>query len=521
MKILTARQMRTIDRRATERYGVAGLVLMENAGRAVVEHLLASDAKLASRRVAVVCGGGNNGGDGLVVARHLHILGVTPTVFLLASRAGLEGDAAANLKMVEALPIPAFAFDTPDRWRAQSPANPLTGFDIVVDALFGTGLRGPLRGPWGGLIADINDSGARVVAVDLPSGLAADGGGQPGPAVRASSTVTFVAPKLAHVLPPTEEQCGEVVVARIGLPQEAVDDEGVTLEWVDEDLVAGWLAPRPASSHKGDFGHVLLVGGARGTSGAVRLAAEGVLRGGAGLVTAAVPTSIRAEVAAGFAPAMTAGLPESNRGTLTAAAGAPLRKLLDRKTVVAVGPGAGLERGTQSLLRDLVKRCPVPVVLDADGINAFAGKAKLLSGASRPLVLTPHPGEMARLLDTTVAEVQSDRIGTARALATARHCHVVLKGHRTVVASPDGRVFVNSTGNPGLATAGAGDVLTGLLAGLIATGLDVPEALVLGVYAHGRAADLAARQSGQTALGADLVLRHLTDALRELEATAA
>ena len=521
MKILTARQMRTIDRRATERYGVAGLVLMENAGRAVVEHLLGSDPELSSRRIAVVCGGGNNGGDGFVIARHLHILGVTPTVFLVTPRDAIKGDAAANLRMVEALPIPVMAIDSPERWRAESSENPLAGYDVVVDALFGTGLRGPLKGPWGSLIADINTSGARVVAVDLPSGLAADGGESEGPVVRAASTVTFVAPKVAHVLPPAEEHCGEVVVARIGLPQEAVDDEGVTLEWVDDDLIAGWLPPRPASAHKGDFGHVLIVGGARGTSGAVRLAAEAVLRGGAGLVTAAVPASIQPEVAAGFAPAMTAALPETSLGTLARSARTPLRRLLDRKAVVAIGPGAGLDRDTQALLRDLVKICTVPVVLDADGINAFAGQSGLLSGATRPLVLTPHPGEMARLLGTSVSAVQADRIGTAQALATAQHCHVVLKGHRTLIAAPDGRVFVNSTGNPGLATAGSGDVLTGLLAGLVAGGLRVGEALVLGVYVHGRAGDLAAQAAGQTALGSDLLLQHLPAALQELETAAA
>ena len=512
MKILTAHQMRNIDRRAISRYHVSGLVLMENAGRAVVEHLLESlGDELDDANVAVVCGKGNNGGDGLVVARHLHGFGVTPTVFLVARRDDVEGDPAANLRILDALPVPIHEVIDSNHWRDLADGeNPLDTFDVVVDALLGTGLKGRVRGDYATIVGDINESGAHVVAVDIPSGLSGGRATVAGAAVQADATVTFMAPKIPHLFPPAESFCGELVVAGIGIPDEAVEDEGVWLEWVDEDTLAGRLPPRDDDSHKGDFGHVLVVGGSVGKAGAVRLAVEAVMTAGAGLVTAAVPASVRAEVAA-YAPAMTEPLAETGQGGISRRAITGLRKLLADRSVLAVGMGAGTGKETQATLRSLVTGSKVPVVLDADGLNAFAGHEETLSGVKRPLILTPHPGEMARLTDIPVHDVQSKRIDICRRFALGHHCHVVLKGYRTLIATPEGLVYVNPTGNPGLATGGSGDVLTGLLAGLLATGLPVTEALLLGVFAHGLAADLEAAETGLLSLTA----RHLLDALPE------
>ncbi len=517
MKILTAHQMRNIDRRAISRYHVPGLVLMENAGRSVVEHLLDDLDGVEDSAIAVVCGKGNNGGDGLVVARHLHGLGFTPTVFLVARKSDLEGDPATNLRVVERLPIPLHVVPNTAAWRGLADGdNPLAPFEIVVDALLGTGIKGRVRGDFATIVEDMNSCGARLVAVDVPSGLSGDSVAVKGAAVRAHSTVTFVAPKLPHLFPPAETFCGQVVVAQIGVPAEAVADEGVWLEWVDEDVLAGRLLPRGDESHKGDYGHVLVVGGSVGKAGAVRLTAEAALKAGAGLVTAAAPRSVRAEVAS-YAPAMTEPLAETGQGGISRRAITGLRKMLEGKRVLAVGMGAGQGKETQATLRSLVASSEIPVVLDADGINAFVDHEDLLAGRERPLVVTPHPGEMARLAGVTPRDVQKDRVDTCRRFAINHACHVVLKGYRTLVGTPAGEVFVNPTGNPGLATAGTGDALTGAIAGLLATGLPVTDALILAVFAHGLAGDLAAEKTGLAALTADALLEHLPAALRQVE----
>lgn len=518
MKILTAHQMRNIDHRALSRYHLPGIVLMENAGRAVVEHILESlEDELDDAAVAIICGKGNNGGDGFVVARHLHGFGVTPHVFLVAHREDVEGDAAANLRILDRLPIPLHEVANSKLWRGLADgANPLEEFDVIVDALLGTGLKGRVRGDYAAIVRDINESGAHVVAVDIPSGLSGGSSGVGGVAVHANATVTFMAPKIPHLFPPAEACCGDLVVAGIGIPEEALEDEGVWLEWVDEDALEGLLPPRSDDSHKGDYGHVMVVGGSVGQAGAVRMTAESVLAAGAGLVTAAVPQSVRAEVAV-CAEAMTVPLAETGQGMISRRAINGLRQMLAERTVLAVGMGAGQGRETQGILRSLVTGAKVPTVVDADGLNAFAGHEDTLDGSKRPLILTPHPGEMARLAGVETAVVQADRVGTCRRFAMSHHCHVVLKGYRTLVGTPEGRVFVNPTGNPGLATAGAGDILTGVLAGLIASGVDVTDALILGAFAHGLAADMFAEDHGLTSLTARRLLEVLPEAMGQLE----
>ncbi len=518
MKVLTAHQMRNIDHRAMSRYHMPGLVLMENAGRAVVEHILDSlDEDLDDAAVAIVCGKGNNGGDGFVVARHLHGFGITPHVFVVARRDDVEGDAATNLRILDGLPIPLHEVANSKAWRALADgANPLEEFDVIVDALLGTGLKGRVRGDYAAIVNDINESGAHVVAVDIPSGLSGGKATVAGAAVHADATVTFMAPKIPHLFPPAEACCGDLVVAGIGIPEEALQDEGVWLEWVDEDLLAGKLPPRTDDSHKGDYGHALVVGGSVGKAGAVRLASEAVLTAGAGLVTAAVPQSVRVEVAAS-PETMTEPLAETGQGMISRRSITGLRKLLAERTVLAIGMGAGQGRETQGVMRSLVTTAKVTTVVDADGLNAFVGHQEDLDGRKRPLVLTPHPGEMGRLAGMEAHKVQANRIDVCRNFAMGHHCHVVLKGYRTLVAAPDGRVFINPTGNPGLATGGAGDVLTGVLAGLLATGLEVTGALILGVFAHGLAADLAAEENGLASLTAGRVLDALPEAMGQVE----
>jgi NAD(P)H-hydrate epimerase len=509
--------MRNIDRRAISRYHVPGLLLMENAGRAVVEHMLDDLEELDAAAVAIVCGKGNNGGDGFVVARHLHHLGHTPAVFLIARRDEVEGDAATNLRIVERLPIPLYEVPDSTSWRSLAEGeNPLEIFDVVVDALLGTGLKGRVRGDYEAIVRDINGGAAHVVSVDVPSGLSGDSVEVKGAAVRAHATVTFEAPKLPHLFPPAEAFCGNLVISRIGIPNEAVETEEICLEWVDEDVLEGMLPPRPDASHKGDYGHVLVLGGSTGKAGAVRLTGEATLMSGAGLVTAAVPKSVRAEVAA-HAPLMTEPLAETGQGELSRRAVTPLRKMLADKSVLAVGMGAGRGKEMQATLRSLVIGCQAPVVLDADGLNAFVGHDEKLTGQKRPLVVTPHPGEMARLAGISTRDVQRDRIGICRRFAMSHTCHVVLKGYRTLVGTPEGKVFANPTGNPGLATAGAGDALTGVLAGLISAGLPVTDALILGVFSHGLAADLAAEKTGLMSLTASSLLESLPEALRQVE----
>ena len=337
-----------------------------------------------------------------------------------------------------------------------------------------------------------------------------------GPAVEADATVTFVAPKIPHVFPPAEDLCGDLVIAEIGIPAEAVEAENVMLELIDEDTVASRLPERLDDSHKGTYGHVLIVGGSTGKAGAVCLASEAVLTAGAGLVTSAVPRSVRAEVAA-YVVGMTEGLSETGNGEISRRALTPLRKLMEGKAALAIGIGAGGGKETQATLRSLVSGARIPVVVDADALNAFVGHDEDLSGATRPLVLTPHPGEMARLAGIPTSDVQADRVEICRRFARTHDCHVVLKGYRTLVGAPDGRVFVNPTGNPGLATAGSGDVLTGVITGLLAGDMPVLDALVVAVYVHGLAGDIAAATTGLTALTSRALLDHLPGAFRGLE----
>lgn len=503
MKILTPEAMRAVDQAAIEEIGIPSLVLMENAAIGVVDAL--AEGFPEARSVTVLCGPGNNGGDGLAVARHLAIRGYVVRVFL-AGGSEPSGDAGVQLTICrnQGLEIRQLSEEGGERRTIEAARDS----DLVVDALFGTGLSRPLEGPIAELVEAINRLPVPRLAVDLPSGLNGGSAEISGPHLEADLTVTFAAPKLAHILPPAAESVGEVVVADLGIPRELVEVAAGDLFLLQAAELAPLLMPRPADGHKGDFGHVLLFAGGIGKAGAAILAARGAVRGGAGLVTVAVPAPILPEVDGGSLESMTLALETSGAGLAPAAAD-QLLEAASGKDALALGPGLGLEASTVEVVRRVCRETSLPMVIDADGLNAFAGEAEVLAARVAPAILTPHPGELARLMGVGTSEILADRLGWVRRAASTTRCLVVLKGHQSLVAAEDGRTWVNPTGNPGMATGGSGDVLTGILAALVGQGYELPVAAQLGVYLHGLAGDLAIETTGMTALAADDLVAHL------------
>jgi hydroxyethylthiazole kinase-like uncharacterized protein yjeF len=501
MKVLTAAEMREVDRRTVE-LGIPGIVLMENAGHRVVEYLAQRFAPLAEQRIFVICGKGNNGGDGLVIARQLHTR-VHPAslhVVLLAAPDELKGDAAANYKMLEACGCPVLRSVPPDSRNAT----------LVIDAILGTGISGPASGVMLDGIREINQGFplAKVVAVDIPSGMPSDSGATEGEFVRADATVTFTAPKPAHVLPPACDHIGELVVGPIGSPFKLYSD--VWLSVIEPSMFNALLAPRPRGGHKGTFGHVLVVGGSRGKTGAPSMAGMAALRAGAGLVTVASAESAIAQIAGHAPELMTEALAETPKGSI--AINADLDRLAEGKTVIAMGPGMGRDPGIKELVQSAVAAYPQPMVLDADSLMPQAFEVAPPEGRIR--VLTPHPGEMARLTGLSTADVQKDRAGAAREYATSRGVTLVLKGQRTVIAFSDGRVWINPTGTPALGTGGTGDILTGMISGLLAQFPDRPEQCVAAaVYLGGLAAEIGVRDLGEKSFVATDILTYLPRAM--------
>ncbi len=513
MRVLDAAQMREAERRTIEEIGIPSIVLMEHAGQRVVEAMESAFDDLGTRRVAVLCGRGNNGGDGLAVARLLRGRGLDPTVFLFAAPNAVQGDARTNLEILGG--IGARVLTVPDSTSWARHGSAIAKYDLIVDALVGTGLDRPLDGMLRHVVDDVNAAHVPIVSVDLPSGLSADSGQPLGPTVQAAVTVALGAPKVALVLPPGAARAGELVVADIGIPDAVIDAvEGPRLRLLTSAGIRRLMPERPPDAHKGDCGHVLIVAGSRGKTGAARLAGAGALRSGAGLVTVGTPGSCVRTVASGAPEYMTLPLPETAAGTVS---GEALEVVLEaRCDVIAVGPGLGAGPGSARLVHGLLERARVPLVLDADALNVCAGELSRFDRRGRAdVVLTPHPGEMARLCGAAAAEVQADRLGVARRLATERQVHVVLKGARTLVAQPDGVVYVNRTGNPGMASGGMGDVLTGVVAAWLGQLGDAGAACTAGVHLHGLAGDLAAESCGQVALTASDLVAALGRAVEE------
>ncbi len=515
MRILNSAQMREADRRATSDIGIASIVLMENAGRQVVAAMESVFPDLATRRVVVLCGRGSNGGDGFVIARTLAQRGIEVSVFLIGATDEVRGDARANLDVLVRLGHTVMESGDASVWELQFPD--IKGGDLLVDALFGTGLRTPLTGLYETIVADINASDLPVVSVDLPSGLSADTPDPIGPCIDATLTVTLGAPKLPLVLPPGEAHCGDVVIADIGIPDAAIDGvAGPHVELLTRQPIRALVEPRPADSHKGDYGHVLIVAGALGKTGAAHLCGMGALKSGAGLVTLATPRACLPILAAMAPEYMTLPLDEGADGVNPDALDSVLGLPVD---VIAAGPGLGTGSATAAFVRGLLVRTGVPLVLDADALNVFTAAPELLVGAEgRDVIITPHPGELARLMGITTADVQANRIELAQTFAESHQLYVVLKGHRSLIAIPEGHVYVNPTGNPGMATGGMGDVLTGMVAAWLAQLLDAEAACRLAVYLHGMAGDLAEAAEGETSLMPGDLLAHLGDAILELTA---
>jgi NAD(P)H-hydrate epimerase len=515
MRILNSVQMREADRRAIDDIGIPSLVLMENAGRQAVAAMEAMYSDLSDRRVGVLCGRGNNGGDGFVIARTLAQRGVDVAVYVIGRVADVRGDARVNLEILGRLGLTVVEVGDSQAWELHF--SEVSDCTLIVDAIFGTGLNAPLSGFIESVVTDVNASGIPIVAIDLPSGLSADSAEPIGPSIEAGLTVTLAAPKLPLVLPPGETRAGDIVIADIGIPGDVLESvDGPRVDLLTRASMRELLTPRVPDSHKGDYGRVLILAGSLGKTGAAHLSAVGALRSGAGLVTIATPARCLPIVAAMGAEYMTEPLDELSDGIDPNCADRVIDMARD---VIALGPGLGTARSTREFIRQLVDRATMPLVVDADGLNAFADDPDRLTGREgRDIIITPHPGEMARLVGMSTDEVQASRLEIARNFAVAHHLFVVLKGHRTLIATPDEKVFINPTGNPGMATGGTGDVLTGMIAAWLAQLLDAEAACKLAVYLHGIAGDLAEADEGEVAMTSADVAGHLGDAFMELTA---
>jgi len=512
MKIVTAAEMREIDRATSQSFGVPSLTLMENAGTAVAEFVVSQYP--SAERIGVICGKGNNGGDGFVAARKLKAAGREVRVVLLAEPSELRGDAA---EMFGKLPVaPVIVRSSEELRREQA----VFESDVLLDAILGTGFRPPVSGLYAEAIRLLNASSAPVIAVDISSGADADVmGEQTGAVARADGVVTFTAARPAHVFGRLTN--GPTVIASIGSPDEAIVSS-LQLNLITAREVAPLIGPRPLAANKGNFGHVLVIGGSVGKAGAAAMAGISALRVGAGLSTVATAGSVLG-IVAGFHPeVMTEPLDETGDGSIALSALRHINKLAEGKTVLAIGPGISRNSETAEFVRSAVKQRTIPIVLDADGLNAFEGRSAELNGKAGSIVITPHPGEMARLLGDTVAAVQRDRINVARTFAHEHELIVVLKGHRTLIAHPDGTVWVNTTGNPGMATGGTGDILTGMVAGLIAQNPEhIVEAVIAAVHLHGLAGDVARESMGEHSLVATDLVKALPEAFRRIRECAA
>lgn len=494
--LVTAEEMRALDRYTIDSLQIAGEVLMESAGRAVAARVVAllRESRGPSQAVNVVCGAGNNGGDGFVIARHLHQMGIPVTALLVGSKDRLPADAESNYRRMLAVGVSAQPGDAD--WGSAT---------VVVDALFGTGLARALEGAALVAVARINqaaDAGAKVVAVDIPSGIDADTGQVLGAAVHANETVTIGLPKVGLCLEPGRNHAGRVFVARIGIADHAPGVAPGAELWT-RNVVRQNLPARPMHGHKGSFGHVLVVAGAPGKTGAAHLASLGAARAGAGLVTVACPAGVGAILEIKTTEAMTVAIADTEEHCFAASSAPQLLSLAHERDVVVMGPGVGQLEETAGLMRELGKLIARPLVIDADGLNAFAGETgltKILAARDAATVLTPHPGEAARLLGTTNAEINRDRIAAARRLCEATGAVVLLKGACSVIAAPDGRVAINPTGGPNLSAGGTGDVLAGVVGAYIGQGLDAWNAATLAAWVHGAAADWLAKQMGPSGL---------------------
>lgn len=515
MKLVTGSQMADMDRRAVQEMGVPGLDLMENAGRAVFERARRMLSTCCGGKAVVVCGQGNNGGDGFVVARHLRAQGVEVVAFLVGKRDAVRGDARTHLERALGLGIPVE--EVPGGTNLGTVAQEVSRAALIVDAVLGTGIKGAVRGLAADVIGRMNASGRPILSVDLPSGVDADTGQVDGPCVRAQVTVTFGLPKMGHAFYPGRAYCGALEVADIGFPSGVLEEAASLAEWVTPEEVASVLPRRRPDAHKGDCGRVVVIAGSVGLTGAAALASMGALRTGAGLVTLAVPESLNDILEVKLTEVMTRPVPEvRKRRCLSLRAVGEIRRLMEKADGLALGPGIGTHRETVELVARIVRETAIPTVIDADGLNGLARDSTPLRDTAAEVVLTPHPGELSRLLGKSVSEIVSDPMGAAQEASERLSAVVVLKGAPTVTATREGALYVNSTGNAGMATGGSGDVLTGVVVGLIGQGLSPSDAAWSGVFVHGLAGDLAKAKKGEMGMIAGDILEAVPEALQLL-----
>ncbi|NLI83374.1 MAG: NAD(P)H-hydrate dehydratase [Deltaproteobacteria bacterium] len=487
MLLVTAREMAELDRKTIHEIGIPGIVLMENAARGAAAFYLDLVPDLFKRRIAIVAGTGNNAGDGFVLARIFHDRGAPTQVFCLRPPERLQGDALTNFSILEKMGVPVTVWDEGmdfnTQWKGVAENH------VLVDAILGTGLKREVQGLYRKVIESINALPVPRLAVDIPSGLDACTGKVLGAAVMATGTATFGCLKIGQVIEPGMDYVGRLHVVDIGIPRDVIQGSGIQRWWADETFLKGWLKPRHPGVHKGTAGHVCVLSGSRGKTGAAALVCQGASRVGAGLVTLFIPDSLNSILEVKLTEAMTFPVPETEERSPSPSALPRILEFLQGKQVLAMGPGISLHQGTQELVRQVVGQARCPLVLDADALTAIVGHLPLLGQARGPVIVTPHPGEMARLTEQNTREIQENRLEVASAFSRRHGVTLVLKGLRTIIASSDGRLAVNSSGNPAMASGGMGDTLTGMIAGLVAQGYGPFEAACLGVYIHGAAAD--------------------------------
>ncbi len=514
MKVLTSKQMQKIDRKAIKDLGIIGPILMENAGVQIFNEIIKRFPAIEEEDIVIVAGKGNNGGDGFVVARHLYNRGCRPQVILLAKKGELKGDAALNAGIAHRIGIAIFEVSTEKGWASQK--RKIRQASVIVDAIFGTGLVNPAGGRFVKIIADINRSKSYKVAVDIPSGLSSDTYQIIGPCIKADLTVSLAAPKIAHVFTPAEEYIGELVVGDIGVPPFLFEDPNLKLAMIGKKDILPYFKPRKRDGHKGNYGHLLILSGSLGKTGASIMAGKAALKMGAGLVTVGTPQSCLPIVARGMVELMTEPLPETPEKTFSVNALVRTLELLKGKNALMVGPGISTNDSTAEFLLELLPKIKVPAMLDADALNILAKKPKILKKLKKPAVLTPHPGEFARLLGISNKEVIDQKLVLVPKFAQKYGVFLVLKSYRTLIGTPDGRVFINPTGNAGMASAGSGDVLSGMIASMMIQEKDVLLATLAAVYIHGLSGDIGVAKIGEKSLTAANLITYLPSAIKKL-----
>jgi len=511
--LVTASEMQKMDKETIETFGLPGIVLMENAGRCAVSFFMSQFSDISEKRIGILAGSGNNGGDGFVMARYLLSAGENVIVFLMTKNEKLSGDARFNYERL--LKMHAHIIEIHHEDLINPNYEILITRNVWIDALLGTGLRSEVQGRYYRMITFLNVISPPVFSVDIPSGLHADTGEICGRAVKAYATITFGHQKIGQAMPTGTEHCGKLAIADIGIPRQITESIAPKQYLLTSQTIDVSFYQRPLSAHKGTSGHVLVIGGSTGKTGACAMTSQSAMRIGCGLVTLGIAKSLNSILETQLMEVMTLPFSEELPGVLGPKAFDEIMRASIGKNCIAIGPGMGISQETEILVHKLIQEITIPMVIDADAINALAGHAECLHKAKTRHILTPHPGEMARLTGLSTREIQSDRVTFARYFARSHNVILILKGAKTIIAHPNGQIAINPTGNPGMASGGMGDVLTGIIAGIIAQGIMPGDAVETAAYIHGLAADILERKMGKIGFMASDVIQSLPLALEE------